>query len=343
MFVAMTLALVAALAPQDKIQDEVVQLKGEGTLLVGKVTNITDTTIEMTTKEGKVTIDIGQVHPASVYKLRSTRIDQKNAQAHWALADYCKANGLYGFAIEEYDKAAALDSSLKDKAKGVKDELRSEDARSKFERAKRLGAEKKYLDAQDLLKQLIERFADTPYAEEARKEMDKLATEVAKENETRRAELEEKKRKKEEEAAKAAENAEKTDFKRAQDLIVESRTSWNEGLDWEAKGNLTKADKAWKATDAKLIASRMLCEKLEKSNDVNMIKSAKDVEKEIDAWIVRTSYRLGRLWATELNYTEAIGWLNKGLKIEPDHHLINEVLLTLTQLRMRKNAAGGGY
>jgi tetratricopeptide (TPR) repeat protein len=110
-----------------------------------------------------------------------------------------------------------------------------------------------------------------------------------------------------------------------------------------ALADLTKADKAWKSSDARLAAAGALCEKLEKSNDVNMINSAKDLEKTLDAWIVRTCYRLGRLWATELNYTESINWLNKGLKLDPDNHLINEVLLTLTQLRMRKNAAGGGY
>ena len=343
MFIAMILGLVAAVAPQERGQDDVIQLKGEGKLLVGKITAVTEKTIEITTKDGKLTLDIGQVHPASVYRVRSTRIDAKSAGDHWTLGDYCKSNGLFPFAAEEYDKAAAIDASLKEKAKVAKDEMRSEDARSKFEQAKRLGAEKRYVDALDLLKQLVERFADTPYFEEAKKELDKLTAEVAKENEAKKAEIEEKKRKKEAEAAAAAENAEKADFKRAQDLIGEARASWNEGLEWEAKANLTKADKAWKASDARLSAAGGLCEKLAKSNDVNMINSAKELEKTIDGWIVRTCYRLGRLWATELNYTEAIGWLNKGLKFEPDNHLINEVLLTLTQLKMRKNAAGGGY
>ncbi|HEU4338448.1 MAG TPA: hypothetical protein VFS19_00130 [Planctomycetota bacterium] len=341
----MTIALLVAVTPQDKPQYDVLELKGEGsTLLVGKIVNVTETTIEFTTKDGKqMTLDLSQIHPASVYKDRAARIDPKNADEHWTLGDYCKTNGLYPFAGEEYDKAAALDAKYKDRAKRAKEEMRSEDARSKFERAKRFGAERKYADALDLLKQLTEKYTDTPYAEEARKELDKLAAEVAKDNEAKKAELEEKKRRKEDELAKAAENAEKADFKKSQDLVVDARTAWNEGLDWEAKANLTKADKAWKVSDAKLTAARTLCERLEKSNDVNMIKAAKDHEKEIDGWIVRTCYRLGRLWATELNYTEAIGWLNKGLKLEPDNHLLNEVLLTLTQLRMRKNAQGGGY
>ena len=340
---AMILALLAAALPQDRGQEDVIQLKGEGKLLVGKITAVTETTIEMVIKGNSVTLDISQIHPTSVYKVRAARIDPKSATAHWELGDYCKANALFPFAAEEYDKAAALDAKLKDRARRAKDEMRGEDARSKFEQAKRLGAEKKYAEALDVLKQLIERFADTPYFEEARKELDKLSAELAKENEAKRAEIDEKKRKKDEEAAKAVENAEKADFKRAQDFIVEARASWNEGLDWEAKASLSKADKAWKASDSRLAAARAICEKLEKSNDVAMIKSAKDLEKEIDGWIVRTCYRLGRLWATELSYADAVTWLNKGLKLEPDNHLLNEVLLTLTQLKMRKNAAGGGY
>ena len=342
---AMVLVVALSALMQDRPQDDVIQLKGDGGLLVGKVTDITDTTLEMTLKDGnkKVTLDLSQIHPSSVYRVKSTRIDPKSAEAHWALGDYCKANKLYYDAAAEYDKAAALDAGLKDKAGKAKADMRGEDARGKFEQAKRLGAERKYTDALDLLKQILEKYPETTYAEEARRELDKLAAEVAKDNEAKRAELEDKKRRKEEEAAKVAENAEKTDLKRAQDLVGEAKTAWGEGLDWEAKGNLTKADKAWKTSDAKLTASRGLCEKLEKSNDVNMIKSAKDLEKDVDGWIVRTCYRLGRLWATELNSTEAIGLINKGIKLEPDHHLLNEVLLTLTQLRMRKNAAGGGY
>src|SRR5688572_7485429 len=80
MHVAMILAVLAALAPQERAQDEVIQLKGEGKLIVGKVTGITDTTIEVTTKDGKVTLDLGQVHPTSIYKVRAARLDPKSAE-----------------------------------------------------------------------------------------------------------------------------------------------------------------------------------------------------------------------------------------------------------------------
>src|SRR5688572_7373236 len=131
MHVVMALVVLAAAAFQDRSQqDDVIQLKGDGGLLVGKVTDITDTTVEMTLKDGnkKVTLDITQIHPTSVYRIKAARIDPKSADAHWALGDFCKANKLYAFAGEEYDKAAALDSGLKDKAKKLKDEMRGEDA-----------------------------------------------------------------------------------------------------------------------------------------------------------------------------------------------------------------------
>jgi len=343
-FAPILAAVLMVSAAQDKAQEDILQFKTEGKLLVGRVTAISDTTLDITLKDGsKITVELKDIHPASVYKVREARIDPKSAEARWELADFCKANSLYGFAAAEYDKAAVLDKSRAGAAKRAKDELRTEEARSKFEQAKRLGAEKKYSEALDLLKQLTDRFTDTPYFEEAKKEAMKLAEEVRKENDAKRAELEEKKRKKEEEAAKVAENAEKADFKKAGDLLAEARTSWEEGLDWEAKGNITKADKAWKASDAKIAAGRALTERLEKSNDVNTIKSAKDLQKEIDGWAVRVCYRLGRIWATELTYGEALVWLNKGIKLDPDNHLLNDILLTLTQLKMRKNAAGSGY
>ncbi|HEY3226468.1 MAG TPA: hypothetical protein VGK61_05700 [Planctomycetota bacterium] len=341
---AILAVLLVSAAPQDKAQEDVIQMKSEGKLYVGRVTAINDKSIEMTLRDGsQKSLDLKDVHPLSVYKLREARIDAKSGAAHFELAEFCKSNGLFGYAVGEYDKAAVLDAGLKEKARRAKESLRSEEARTKFEQAKRLGAEKKYGEALELLKQLTERFTDTPYFEEARKEADKLAEELKKENEARRAEIEEKKRKKEEEAAKVVENAEKADLKRGQDLIGEARTSWEEGLDWEAKGNLTKADKAWKASDARLASAHVLVEKLEKSNDVNTIKSAKDLQKEVDTWTVRICYRLGRLWATELNYFEALPWFNRGIKLDPDNHLLNDVLLTLTQLQMRKRAAGGGY
>ncbi len=83
-----------------------------------------------------------------------------------------------------------------------------------------------------------------------------------------------------------------------------------------------------------------------KSNDLETIKKAKDFERASDLILVKVYYRLGRMWAVELSYPTALEWLNKAMKVPHDEqmdHQINEVLLTISQLKMRERAAGKGY
>ncbi|MBI4564553.1 MAG: hypothetical protein HY716_07680 [Planctomycetes bacterium] len=339
------IALWATAAAQERQTDDVVQLKGDrAQLLVGKITAVTEKGIEMTLKEGgKIAVSFQDIVPYSVYKIKAERIDPQNAAAHMELAEFCAQHGLYSQAAIELDKAKAIDKSLDEKVEKRKAQIRDEEARSRFEEAKKLGAQKKYRDALELLKLIVDRFTDTPYFEEAKKEMSKLADEVRLENERRAAELTEKERKKREEAAKKEETAERAQMAQAADLIKEAQAQWREGLDHETRHNITKSDRAWKLSEDRLLRAQVIVDRLKNSNDVNTINQAKEVEKEITSWLVRTYYRLGRLWAVELNYIEAMPWLNKGLKLAPDDHLLNEIQLTLTQIQMRKRAASQGY
>ena len=267
----------------------------------------------------------------------------KDAKAHWDLAEYCAANGLYSNAATEYDKAGELDKSMADKIAKRKTEVHNEEARTRFEEAKKLIADKKYEEAAKALHGVIEKFADTNYATEAKKEVAKVAEEIRKDNDAKAAELEKERKKREEAKTKKVEEGEKGVLSVTLDDLGDAKKQYGDGLDWEAKANQTKADRAFKAADARLTACKKNTEALLKSNDVDILKQAKDLDKEVDAWTLRVCYRLGRMWAAELAYTEALLWLNKGLKLAPDDHLLNEVLLTLTQLQMRKRAAGGGY
>lgn len=341
---AALLILPRAAGALDVPQDDVIQLRHDNKFLFGKITSVTDKGVELTLKDGsKIVVEYKDMTPGTVYKIKADRIDPTSAQAHWDLAEFCLQNGLYGTASVEFDRAVALDKSFADAARKKKDEIHNEEARNKFEEAKRLGAQKKYEDALKLLKELGEKYRDTPYFEEGQREMAKLAEELRKDNEQRAKDLADKQKKKDEAVAKEKEAAEKAVVTTALEGVEEARAQWTEGLDHETKPNLTKADRAYKNAEAKLLAARVHTEKLAKSNDVAMIKQGRELDAAIDAWLVRTYYRLGRMWAAELNYTEAMLWLNKGLKIAPDDPNLNGVLLTLTQMQMRKRAAGQGY
>ncbi len=341
--VALGLVAGAAAGQDKKDQDDVVQHK-DGQLFVGKITSITDSGIEMTLKTGgKVTLEFKNLIPYSVYRIKADRVEANSGQARYDLGEWCLANGLYGYAAVEFDKAASLDKALADKAKKKREEAFNEDARTKFEEAKRLIASKDYDGAEKLLSTLLTTYKDTPWAKEAQNEMAKVTEEIKKENEAKKKLLDDKAKAKADVGAKKVEDAEKSLVTQTTEAIEDARKSWGEGLDWEGKANLTKADRSFKSAEGRLAAGKRSTEQLSKSNDVNVIKQAKDLDKELDVWLVKTYYRLGRMWAVELNYPEATMWLNRGLKIAPDDHLLNEILLTLTQTEMRKRAAGGKY
>ena len=132
---------------------------------------------------------------------------------------------------------------------------------------------------------------------------------------------------------------------RAVRCAIYTRKSTDEGLDQEPR-NQTRAEKAWKASEAALFGVKKNVDAMIKTNDVELIKKAKELDKQADLWLVRTYYRLGRMFAADLNYPTSLEWLNKAMKIPHDEatdRMINDVLLTITQLPMRERAAGRGY
>ncbi|GEM_PF-4867349 len=353
MHLALLSALLLAGSPtQDKkpVKDDVIQLRDEagGGFRVGRILKADDTGVELQLKDSTKTvrIDFKEMMPYSVYKIREARIDANSAQAHLELADFCRAQGLYSFAVKEYEIAVSLDKSLAEKAKQKISETRNEDAGKKFEEAKKYSLQKKWVLAMELLRDIRDNYGDTAFGDDAKKELEKLAEAIKKDNEEKLKMLEEKKKVEENKAAKSKEDLEKVYLNAAADAVKEGETSWGEGLDWEGKENITNADRAWKTAEAKLLSAKKHLEVPLKSSDVEMLKRAKETDRQADEWLVKVYYRLGSLWATQLNYREARTYLNRALKVPHDSSMdrwVNETLLTLNQLQMRQRAAGKGY
>ena len=128
-------------------------------------------------------------------------------------------------------------------------------------------------------------------------------------------------------------------------LIEDAAKAWGEGLDHEAR-NLTRADRAWRASEQSLLKAKAYTERLLSSNDVEMLRKGKQLDAQVNDWLVKTYYRLGRMWAVELSYPRALEWLNKGMKLpksEAMEYLYNDVLIEMSKLKMRERAAGRGF
>ena len=345
---AMLLALLAALpaAAQDKKPDDVLQKK-DGGIVVGRITKLDNDWVEILANGEKEPrkVALRDLYPSSVYRIRLDRIDKNSAEARLALGEFCMSNGLYFLATREFDEAARLDKGIEEKAKKRREEAHSEDARSRFEDAKRLAAEKKYDEANKNCQAIVEKYSDTPYFDEAKKLISKIAEDIANENAAKKAQLEGKKDEKEKKVAALKENQEKDLVAKTADLIDEGGKLWLEGLEGEIK-NITKAQTAWKSAEIALLTAHRNVEYLLRSNDLETIKRAKDSERQIDVLLVKVYFRLGRMWAVELSYPNALEWLNKAMKVPHDEQMdrqINEILVTITQLKMRERAAGKGY
>jgi hypothetical protein len=343
-FAALTLPLAAQDTP--KKPDDVLQ-KRDGGILVGRILKLDGDVVEVLINGEQFArkINLKELNPYSVYRIRLERIDKTNGDAHFALAEFCMANGLFAPAAKEFDEAAKLDKSLEEKAKKRREEAHNEDGRARFEESKRLAAEKKYDEANKICQMIVEKYSDTPYFDEAKKLIAKIAEDIANENAAKKAQLEVKKDEKEKKVAAVKENQEKDILSKTAELIEDAHKFFLEGLDGEAK-NLTKGERGWKNAEVAALAARRNVEYLLKSNDLETIKKAKDFDHQIDIVLVKTYYRLGRMWAVELSYPQALEWLNKGMKLPHDEQMdrqMNEILLTISQLKMRERAAGKGY
>ena len=332
-------------AQDAKKQDDILQRR-DGGILVGRVLRIEGDSIDILVQGEKEArrISARDFMPYSIYRLRLDRIDKGSAAARMDLGEFCMTNGLYAQAAREFEEAAK-DAAVAEKAKKRREDAHNEDARSKFEEAKKHAAKKEWDEAVKLLHVVIERYESTPYHKEAKDLQAKIAEEIKADNEAKKAQLAKKKEDEANKVAQVQQNIEADLFARTVAMIEEAQKAWAEGLDAEPK-NITKADKAWRASEFALLAAKRNIEMMLKSNDVDVLKKAKELDKQADHWLVRTYYRLGRMFAVELNYPTALEWLNKAARVPHDEGMdryINEVILTISQLKMRERAAGRGY
>ena len=331
--------------------DEILQLKnsreGEPVFLVGKVLKIKEKTIVFEDhNRGILQIPIDSVEPYSLYRAKKSRIDDSSASDRYQLGEWCLSQELYTTAVREFNEAKQLDRSLRRTCDRKIKTCREEDARTKFEEAKRLILQQHYDSAAKRLHYILKRYSDTPYGEKAREESDKMAALIRAGNREKEEMLKAKKEA-DEKAQKDAGKFEKMKaFDEVKAALDTARNSFTDALLWEGKDNLTRCRRLWQSSASKLVTSRTQLKTLLESEDTNVVKEAIGLDAVVVEWLVRIYWRLGRNYAEHLSYSEALKYLNGALALPHDSdmdRLINELTLTITRLRMRMRASGRGY
>jgi len=298
-------------------------------------------------KDGKVYLDLGEskeigvsledIIPSTVYRLRQRFIKPNDAQAHWDLGDYCLKEKLYDQAREEFNAAGELDDSLKEKATDKINAIIEEESDFLMNSALALMRENKYEEALKNLKELITKYPEGKYIEEATR-VATFAAEVIRhkiEEENKRKEIEEKQ--KEQERLTKEDAALKNKFDEAMKVIKEAKDLNAEGLNDETDFKVILADKCYKKAIEKILSSQeILASILNQTKDANLIKDGKDKLNETTGWLVGIYNNLGQLWARQYNYNEAFKWLNKALAIDPANKAASELKVKIIDIELRQ-------
>lgn len=323
---------------QDKY--EPIYFKNGSKYVLAKITKVDDTGIDVILKSNgeKSRIAFEEMEPLTAYKIKEKIINKDSAADHVALAEFCRKNDLLQYAENEYQKAANLDRKKEEDYKKEIKDIRREAARRKLEKAKGLISEaekdynqKKLEEASKILKEIVLKYDDTEYAEDAKKEDDRLAELV-------RAKMEEKARKNEEDKKKKSQNDEKQIQEEIAKLHISLERSvkfaWEKGLDHEADNQFEKASSLWKGAVAEIDADIKQVDDYLSAGKISP-ESSKKFREFAELWLMRFCYALGRLNISLFRFQDGMKFLNRVLKINPDHELANKLKYDVTSNTIR--------
>jgi tetratricopeptide (TPR) repeat protein len=119
--------------------------------------------------------------------------------------------------------------------------------------------------------------------------------------------------------------------------VDEAVKLWGEGLDLEASNSSARAVGSLTTAEAKLLFAKANIDAgLKKSKDAGVISRLTELNKSADQWLVRVYIALGRVAAVDsLDYVQALRWINKAIKIDPDNDKAFALKLSITESAMR--------
>jgi hypothetical protein len=118
----------------------------------------------------QLTLPVDRIEPYSFYVIRKAAAGD-DAQAHMQLGQFCLANGLHTRAREEFYQAQNLDPTLAEKAQEHTQTSREETAKELLAQADAFGDKHETFHERDALRQIVNNFPDTSYADAARQQL----------------------------------------------------------------------------------------------------------------------------------------------------------------------------
>ncbi len=315
---------------------EVIKLKN-GNSISGEIQEIKKDHIIIEIPNGQTSVFFKDMVPQSVYDIRLQAIDLEDAQAHLDLAEYCLTHTLYTLAQKEFEEAARLDDAFEEIVTQKTKALAEQESQYVLKRAYDLIKEEKYKAALEQLQVLFQKYPESQYAEEAKK-IAAFTGEAAKhkiEEEVSRKEM--LVQQKENEKLERVERALREKFSLALTALKQARQLNSDALNWESKSQFSRAVKAYGRAERELLNSeKLLGLVVNQTQDVELMTSAQKHFDDLKEWFITIYNNLGQLHAYQLNFHEALRWLNRTLAVDPHNKIAQELKLKIIDIEARR-------
>ncbi len=323
------LLLAAAVAHADSIEFK------NGVRISGEILGITRDKVTVQVEEATVGFDTRELDPYCFYRLYAPFVPQ-DAKAHLELAVYLAAEKAYEPARKEFLKAVVFDENLAADVDAKLREVNEAEAKALFEDGAAAAVAEKYEEALSRFQQILQRFPDTPFAEEAKKAMAAAADAIQKKNAEKQALLAQLAAKQKQDKEQQGEALMKAKADAAAKSLEDGKKLNADGLENDGLGKVTRADRAWQSAAAKLIeAKNLFLEVQSGTKDEALLGQVKEKLPECDKWLVAVYDNLGHMWSAQQNFREARLWLNRALAIDPSDKVATELKLRIAEEEMR--------
>jgi len=323
------LLLVAALAHADSIEFK------NGVRINGEILGITREKVTIQMEEATAAFDTKDLDPFCFYRLYAAFVPQ-DGQAHLELAVYLAGEKAYEPARKEFLKAVIFDEQLAAEIDAKLKEINDAEAKGLFEEGAAAALAERFEEALARFQQVLQRFPESPFAEESKKAMSAAADAIQKKNAEKQALLAQLAAKKVEDKNQQGEALLKAKADAAAKGLEDGKKLNADALEQEGKGKLTRADRAYQAAATRLVEAKTLFLEVQSgSKDDALLAQAKEKLPEVDKWLIGVYDNLGHMWATQQNFREAQVWLNRALAIDPTDKVATELKLRIAEELMR--------
>ncbi|MCI0343448.1 MAG: hypothetical protein L0216_20265 [Planctomycetales bacterium] len=344
--------------------DETLVLRS-GKTFTGEVAEVGGAVVKFRTEGALLTVEFAQVEPGSLYKLLAPRTDAKNAEARFQLGETCARYGAYEEARGEFEAARSLDASFRDRVEARLREVYHLQAQGVYNQGLEAMLAADWTKAVDAFRFVADKFAESEWAEKAKELQARALAELEKAEAQKKAAPaapapaagsgptapatasgapEVKRRLTREEAQKLRiETLVKTLRKKAEDWSADADKKNREGLEWDAKGNVTRASRGYEeAVDLSLRAKNALGKTAGVqyyATDLAVLEEAQKKTEAINAYLVLVYLNLANLHTVQRNFERGWEYVNLALQLDPTNKRALDLKQKITEQRIVRKAS----